>query len=207
MSGILVIPKKLTPIKPDARSTNNRLDVLKSNSEPGTPQNAASTSANTNNNIDRIAPKQIKPLPIYLTQKVDFIYRTKKIKTLFNRDLARDVQVAKPTSSQKHKAKEAALSTSAGSLEPAPRRQATVQPPIARKAQSGLDTMDAQDCFVGEQSTKCVRQPGSAGVEVAYAGVVAGQLAANKKSLVDGHPAASKQSSGSSAPSAKGTIQ
>ena len=91
-----------------------------------------------------------------------------------------ETQVSKPTSGQKRKAKEAALSTSAGSLEPAPRRQATEQPLEARKAQSGPEAMDAQDSSVGEQSTKCARQPGSAGVEVAYAGVVAGKLAANK---------------------------
>ena len=81
------------------------------------------------------------------------------------------------------------------------------QPLKAKKAQSDPETMDAQDSSVGEQSTKCARQPGSAGVEVAYAGVVAGQLAASKKSLVDGHPAASNQTSGSSTPSAKGAAQ
>ena len=67
--------------------------------------------------------------------------------------------------------------------------------------------MDAQDSSVGEQSTKYARQPGSARVEVAYAGVVAGQLVANKKSLMDGHPAASNQPSGSSTPPAKGAAQ
>ena len=41
--------------------------------------------------------------------------------------------------------------------------------------------MDAQDSSVGEQRTKCVRQPGPAGVEVAHAGVVAGKVVANKK--------------------------
>ena len=40
--------------------------------------------------------------------------------------------------------------------------------------------MHDQDTSVGEQSTKCVREPGTAGVEVAYAGVVAWQMAANK---------------------------
>ena len=45
-----------------------------------------------------------------------------------------EMQVSKPTSGQKHKAKEAALSTSAGSLEPALRHQATEQPLKARKA-------------------------------------------------------------------------
>ena len=89
-----------------------------------------------------------------------------------------ETQVPKPTSGQKRKAKEPALSTYAGSLELAPRRQATEQPLEARKAQSGPETMDAQDSSVGEKSTKCARQSGSAGV--AYAGVVAGKLAANK---------------------------
>ena len=118
-----------------------------------------------------------------------------------------ETQVPKPSSGQKRKAKEAALSTSVGSMEPAPRRQATEQPLKARKAQSGQKAMDTKDSSVGEQSTKCARQPGSARVEVAYAGVVAGQLAANKKYLVDGHPAAFKQPSGSSTPSAKGAAQ
>ena len=115
-----------------------------------------------------------------------------------------ETKVSKPTSGQKRKAKEAALSTSAGSLEPAPRRQATEQP---LEAQSGPETMDAQDSSVGEQSTKCARQHGYTGVEVANAGVVAGQLAPNKKSLVDGHPSASNQPSGSSTPSAKAAAQ
>ena len=118
-----------------------------------------------------------------------------------------ETQVSKTTSGQKRKAKEAALTTSVGSMEPAPRRQATELPLEARKAQSGQEAMGAQDSSLGEQSTKCARQPGSARVDVAYAGVVAGLLATNKKSFVDGHPAASNQPSGSSTPSAKGVAQ
>ena len=83
-----------------------------------------------------------------------------------------EMQVSNPTSGQKCKAKEAALSTSAGSLEPPPRHLATGPQPAARKLQSGLDAMDAQVSSVGEQSTKCAWQPGSAGVEAVLSGPV-----------------------------------
>ena len=40
--------------------------------------------------------------------------------------------------------------------------------------------MEDHDTSVGELSTNSVRQPGSAGVELAYAGVVATKTAPNK---------------------------
>ena len=67
--------------------------------------------------------------------------------------------------------------------------------------------MDAQDSSMGEQRTKCVRQLGSARVEVEHARVVVGKLVANKKSLVDGHSAASNPPSGSVPPTKKGATQ
>lgn len=77
-------------------------------------------------------------------------------------------------------------------LESAPRCQTTVPQPIASNMQSDPEAMDAQDSSMGKQSTMYARQP-DCREEVAYAEVVAEKLATNRKSLMDGHPAASNQ--------------
>ena len=82
---------------------------------------------------------------------------------------------------QKCTAKEGGLSSSTGSLKPAQRHQATGSPSVARKTQSWSGGHGCPKLFCGQTE----HQVCSARAEVAYAGVVAGKLATNKKSLVD----------------------
>ena len=77
--------KKIIPITPKETELNNRYDSLQNNEIEIDVENTNTLTPNIAIEIDRPNPtpnKQVKPPPIVITQKIDFIAVTKHIKTL-----------------------------------------------------------------------------------------------------------------------------